>query len=92
LHEGATFFPGYDNQNAPVDSSGKPAVKAYVYWCGGRQIVQRLEKYSNGPGSSLMVKKPGVGDWVSDSNPAAAAIRVPRCPGGETPAPVRASD
>ncbi len=90
--EGVTLFAAADKQAAPVDSDGRPGVRAYVYSCGGKHFVQCLEKYSNGPGSPRLVEKPGTGNWVPASSPDAAAIRRPRCADGGTPVPVSAND
>jgi hypothetical protein len=44
--DGKTWFRGPPGQPAPFDHDGKPAVKAYVYRCGGTEFVVYLEEFT----------------------------------------------
>lgn len=85
--DGKTLFGGTDAMTAPFDHDGQQAVKAYVYTCddGKTRFVQCLEKHADSPQRGLLVKKPGKGDWIPDTDPLAQALREPKCPNGHAP-------
>jgi hypothetical protein len=95
--DGVTLFADSLSKIPPIDHNGRPAVRAHVYSCdGGRhRWVQYLEKMSDkektiadspekarGHAFSPLIKKPGDQKWVPQSDPAALAILVPKCPDG----------
>jgi hypothetical protein len=45
VDDGKTWFEGDATKLAPFDHEGKPAVRAYVYRCGGTEFVNHLERY-----------------------------------------------
>jgi hypothetical protein len=79
--DGATVFSDDSTKAAPFDHNGRQAVRAYVYLINGKQVVEYLEKHSDGQDSNLLVKKPG-GKWVDASDPQAAAIKTGKGAGG----------
>jgi hypothetical protein len=93
--DGATLFVDDWEKVPPFDHDGQPAVRAFVFTCddGKTQFVEYLEKYSDEvkqrmDGKQLqtsvglgLIKKPGSGPWVSESDAKKArAIIAPPCP------------
>jgi hypothetical protein len=82
--DGNSTFIDAGTNVAPFDHDGRQAVKAYVYFINGKQVVKYLEQTSGG---ALQVKKPG-GAWIPDSDPKAAVIRDVKDPSGAPLTPV----
>jgi len=83
--DGKSLFVDAGDQATPFDHDGKPAVKVYLYTCNGGMTrwVQYLEKHD--AGGTVLVKKPGGGDWIPDTDPRADTIRTPKCNGSGSP-------
>jgi hypothetical protein len=45
--DGANYFSDDINQIPPFDHGGKPAVRCYVFECGGTKFVGWLQKYTD---------------------------------------------
>ena len=65
---GATTFAAAANLNPPFDHDGQPAVRAYLFECGGKPFVGYLERYTpeaikafNDLTEALKTAKPGGG-------------------------------
>jgi hypothetical protein len=83
--DGKSLFVDAGDQATPFDHDGKPAVKVYLYTCdaGVTRWVQYLEKHD--AGGTVLVKKPGGGDWIPDTDPRADTIRTPKRSGSRSP-------
>ncbi len=100
--DGATLFSDESKKVPPFDHDGTQAVRTVVFTCDGRnqKFVQYLQKYSGEAKRQLeaphsfglivigLVKRPGDGKWISESDPKAAAIERPKCPDGSDARPV----
>ncbi len=97
--DGVTLFTDDSQKVPPFDHDGQQAVRAFVFTCdnGQHQFVQYLQKYSDevkqqletsrafGTFANGLIKRPGDVKWISESDPKAQVIMLPKCPDGSTP-------
>jgi hypothetical protein len=102
--DGKTFFELGSENLAPFDYKGQPAVRAYVFDCGGTKFVGYLERYKPEARAKLLagkdvtpqvqisgreLKKPGETKWISSGDFASVAkVANVKCPDGHIPEPV----
>jgi hypothetical protein len=100
--DGQTYFAAGDDNFPPFDHGGVPAVKAYVFQCGGQKFVGYLERFDSKTHDYVVahgltpealrfgreVKRPGEPKWqpTGDSRNEAKLTEV-RCPSGGTEEP-----
>src|SRR5208282_4267961 len=102
VDDGKTFFVAGDDNVPPFDHDGQPAVRAYVFQCGGQQFVGYLERFTPTYHDAVVahgrspeairygreIKKPGEGNWhaVTDIATETKLTNV-QCPNGGTDTP-----
>jgi len=104
VDDGKSYFTFGSENLPPFDYKGQPAVRAYVFECGGKRFVGYLERYTADARAKLLsgknvtpqvqiagreLKKPGDGTWVKSNDFAAVAkVADVKCPDGATPEPI----
>lgn len=101
--DGASLFSDELEKIPPFDHNGRTAVRAFVFTCdeGQHRFVQYLQKYSDPVKQQMesghlrnevmlaLIKRPGPGDWIAESDPKAARITERKCPDGMGAGPFR---
>lgn len=95
--DGKTFFTANSASVAPFDRYGRPAVRAYVYECGGQRFVGYLERYNAEAHKAMLagtatpqhqiygreLKRPGETKWLKSGDFAAVdQLAEVKCPHG----------
>jgi len=74
--DGQNYFSDKLTQIPPFDHGGQPAVRAYVFSCGGTKFVAYLEKYTDKAKAALTKSAAS-----NNGNPAADALETAQADG-----------
>jgi hypothetical protein len=100
--DGKTFFVANSTSVPPFDHKGKPAVRAYVFECGGQRFVGYLERFNAEAHKAMLngsatpqhqiygreLKKPGEANWIKSGDFAAVdKVSEVKCPHGGAHSP-----